>query len=230
MKLRKITSFRNTEFSKKLLILITFLFDSFIVIRSTKCVRYLCNELCWSQLAKYCILFKSQHFISVSADLLWRRSPDWKIQRFTCCRFDGRRLWTWFHVWCGNLLHCVLHVLPAGSSRSLLWLRLWTSFWGQKAGSIISNSFGSLCMKKKAACFFIAICNFCTLHLPALLSSPFIFWVKNKIEWKPLGKRQSDERTKKAAAATHALLFNLRLHICHLYILQRNLRWRSTFH
>ena len=33
------------------------------------------------------------------------------------------------------------------------------------------------------------------------LSSPFIFWVKNKIEWKPLGKRQSDERTKKAAAA-----------------------------
>ena len=176
--------------------------------------------------------FQVSTFFSVSTDLLWRRSPDWKIQWFTCRRFDGRRLWTWFHVWCGNLLHCVLHVLPAGSSRSLLWLRLWTSFWGQKAGnsSIISNSFGSLCMKKKAACFFIAICNFCTLHLPALLSSPFIFWVKNKIEWKPLGKRQSDERTKKAAAATHALLFNLRLHICHLYILQRNLRWRSTFH
>ena len=182
--------------------------------------HYLCFTLCIN--------------FSVSTDLLWRRSWDWKIQWFTCCRFDGRRLWTWFHVWCGNLLHCVHHVLPGGS-RSLLWtLWLWSSFWGQKADSSISNSFGSLCMKKDAcffAVFFIAICNFCTLHLLLLptLSSPFIFWVKNKIEWKPLGKRQSDERTKKAAAATHALLFNLRLHICHLYI-QRNLRWRSTFH
>ena len=154
--------------------------------------HYLCFTLCIN--------------FSVSTDLLWRRSWDWKIQWFTCCRFDGRSLWTWFHVWCGNLLHCVHHVLPGGS-RSLLWtLWLWSSFWGQKADSSISNSFGSLCMKKDAcffAVFFIAICNFCTLHLLLLptLSSPFIFWVKNKIEWKPLGKRQSDERTKKAAAA-----------------------------